>query len=510
MWTKMRIRSVLFSAVLALMYIAPLPGWCQCDVFQIRKITASDGELDDRLGSAVALRGNIALMGAINDDDAGLNGGSAYLFDVESGAELFKLLPNYPTGQARFGAAVALSATLAAVGAPDERELAIQAGATYLFETRTGTRLSKLTASDGAARDHFGSSVGLGDGFVLVGAPLDDDFGEDTGSVYVFDVSDPTNPLEISKFNADDPTASALFGIAIAIRDRVAIIGSSGLSGSRGSAYLFDVSDPSSPRQLIKLRASDGDWSDNFGFSVAIGERTAVVGAYGDDDNGSLSGSAYLFDVQSGMEVAKLLPEDGEADDRFGRSVAIDGRTVVVGAFRDDEIGVDSGSAYLFDLDTAAQIRKILPDDPEENDQFGSAAAIDDGLLVVGAHYDMIRRLDNVGSAYVFRIECDLTLGSIGACPGSMLFKVTRATPGETVALLTAPREGEFSIPSGNPCAGTLLGLKGAIRVATTKRAGTDGSLAVPALVTPQVCGRVYLQALDVSSCRTSNMILVE
>ena len=92
--------------------------------------------------------------------------------------------------------------------------------------------------------------------------------------------------------------------------------------------------------------------NDRFGISVAISGSTAIVGALLNDDNGTNSGSAYLFDIsdpKNPVQIAKLLPNDGAANDQFGTSVAISGAIAIVGAFFDDDNGESSGSAYLFD-----------------------------------------------------------------------------------------------------------------------------------------------------------------
>ena len=102
--------------------------------------------------------------------------------------------------------------------------------------------------------------------------------------------------------------------------------------------------------QFAKLVASDGAASDQFGISVSMSGdgNTAVIGAYGDDDKGSDSGSAYIF-VRNGnvwTQQSKLVASDGAASDRFGNSVSIsgDGNTAIVGAYGDD----GKGSAYIF------------------------------------------------------------------------------------------------------------------------------------------------------------------
>ncbi len=102
-----------------------------------------------------------------------------------------------------------------------------------------------------------------------------------------------------------------------------------------------------------KLTASDGAANDYFGFSVAISGDTALVGAVYDDDNGSESGSAYLYERQadgSWSETAKLTASDAASFDNFGISVAIDGDTALVGAYGDNDNGQYTGSAYIYDI----------------------------------------------------------------------------------------------------------------------------------------------------------------
>ncbi len=94
--------------------------------------------------------------------------------------------------------------------------------------------------------------------------------------------------------------------------------------------------------QLAKLLPDDGAAADDFGISVAISGATAIVGATLDDDNGSASGSAYLFDTATGRQIAKLLPDDGRGGDQFGTSVATSGTTAIVGAWlHNDTVAVE-------------------------------------------------------------------------------------------------------------------------------------------------------------------------
>ncbi len=107
----------------------------------------------------------------------------------------------------------------------------------------------------------------------------------------------------------------------------------------------------------FKLTAYDGAASDQFGHSVAVGSGVIVVGAPGDDDNGSSSGSVYLYNIK-GTLITKIKPSDGAAGDQFGYSVAVGSGRIVVGAPGADVGGINSsGAAYIFDLAGGNQIK---------------------------------------------------------------------------------------------------------------------------------------------------------
>jgi len=165
-----------------------------------------------------------------------------------------------------------------------------------------------------------------------------------------------------------------------------------------------------------KLTASDAAASNRFGFSVSISGDTAIVGAFGDDDAGSFSGSAYVFEKDSvtGIwnQVAKLTASDAAADDRFGVSVSISGDTAIVGAFGDDDAGSFSGSAYVFEKDSVTgiwnQVAKLTASDAAAFDSFGFSVSISGDTAIVSADLDddaclpTINQSCNSGSAYVF------------------------------------------------------------------------------------------------------------
>ncbi|MEE8154221.1 MAG: FG-GAP repeat protein [Phycisphaerales bacterium] len=372
---------------------------------QLFKLLAGDGAANDLFGRSVAISGTTAIVGAPEDADNGFLSGSAYLFDTTTGQQTFKLLPNDGAAQDVFGISVAISGATAIVGAHHDDDNGIDSGSAYLFDTTTGQQIAKLLPNDRAEEDLFGISVAISGSTAIVGAWFDDDNGFQSGSAYLFDISDPANPTQIAMLLPNDGAAEDVFGASVAITGSVAIVGAThdddnGINS--GSAYLFDTT---TGQQIAKLLPDDGAAQDWFGRSVAISGATAIVGANGDDDNGPFSGSAYLFDTTTGQQIAKLLPNDGAADDYFGYSVAIGGapgkETALVGARGDDDNGGNSGSAYLFDTTTGAQIAKLLPNDGAAGDIFGFSVAISGDTAIVGAFGDDDNG-NGSGSAYLF------------------------------------------------------------------------------------------------------------
>ena len=144
-----------------------------------------------------------------------------------------------------------------------------------------------------------------------------------------------------NKITASDGAAGDYFSVVAVGNGRI-VVGANGDDNFQGSAYIFDLDG----NQLAKITASDGAASDEFGYSVAIGNGRIVVGAYGDD---SFSGSAYIFDLD-GTQLAKITASDGAASDEFGRSVAVGSGRIVVGAYQDDDNGSNSGSAYIYNI----------------------------------------------------------------------------------------------------------------------------------------------------------------
>ena len=357
-----------------------------------RKLTASDASSDDHFGLAVGISGNTAVVGARGADSAVFDEGSAYLFDVHTGAELFKLAAADLLPGDGFGRSAAISGDAVIVGAPARPN---RPGSAYLFDVASGQERFRLTPSDGLLVREFGGSVGISGNTAIVGTHPDAADNNGFGVAYLFDV---TTGQERLRLTPDGDVPLSEFSYAVAISGNTAIVGARGGDVSRsGSAFLFDVH---TGRQLFKLTPSDGRANDVFGEAVAISGNTAIVGAALHGEAGNETGAAYLFDVTTGEQLFKLTASDGAQGDEFGWSVAIDGNTALVGAYLDDDDGNLSGAAYLFDVITGQELLKLTASDAAEGDYFGTVG-ISGNVSIVGAHRDDDAGSSS-GSAYLF------------------------------------------------------------------------------------------------------------
>ncbi|MCP3915437.1 MAG: hypothetical protein GY711_07775 [bacterium] len=362
------------------------------------KLRASDGTTGDLFGYRVGLDGDRAVVGAWFDDDLGESSGSVYLFEVSSAQERIKLAASDGEAYDFFGCAVAIEGGTAVVGSRGDDG---STGAAYVYDVETGVERHKLTAPDGAGGDQFGVAVAISGNRIVVGARNDDDLGPNSGSAYVFHAQ---TGAFLSKLVPTGGDSSDLFGESVAIEGARAVVGAphnDGQGSDAGAAYVFDVA---TGQQLFELTAADAAPDDFFATSLAFDDGRIVAGAPGDDDAGSASGSAYVFDAASGAQLLKWTASDGQGDDEFGASVDASGRRALVGAPGDDEGASDTGSAYVFDLRTGQERARLGAYDQAAVDHFGGDVAINGVEALVGA--DLDDDFGNAaGSAYPFELD---------------------------------------------------------------------------------------------------------
>ena len=325
------------------------------------KITASDGADNDRFGWSVAMSDTKVVAGAVMDDDAGGSSGSAYVYNLDGTGEV-KITASDAAANDQFGQSVAISDTKVIVGAYADDDAGINSGSAYVYNL-DGTGEQKITASDAAAGDLFGCSVAISDTKIVVGAESDDDAGGNSGSVYVYNL-DGTGEVKIT---ASDAAASDGFGSRVAMSDTHIVVGVQGNddAGSlSGSAYIYNLDGTGE----LKITASDAAADDRFGCSVAVSDTKVAVGARNHDN---VTGAVYVYNTDGTGEV-KITASDGASGDRFGCSVAIQGDKIIVGA---DSENSNQGAAYIYNTDGTGE-QKILASDGASQERFGGAVAI--------------------------------------------------------------------------------------------------------------------------------------
>ncbi len=398
------------AAFIVVVFLAFLPAVANAQFANEARLQASDVSGGEWFGGAVSISGDTAIAGAWGDDDNGSSSGSAYVFvrDLLTGAwsEQQKLVAADGVAFDIFGLSVSISGDTAIVGATGDDDKGSASGSAYVFVRDSGgvwTEQEKLVASDGAAKDSLGRSVSVSGDTAIIGADMDDEKGTNSGSAYVFVRNSGGVWTEQQKLLASDGVADDAFGRSVSISGDTAIVGAywDDDNGTKsGSAYVFVRGTGTSVWiQQQKLLASDGFIGHFFGGSVSVSGDTAIVGAEGNDAGFNNSGSAYIFVRDSGgvwTEQQQLLASDRGGDDAFGRSVSISDDVAIVGA---------RGFAYVFVRDSGGvwteQKPKLLAfGGGAASGRFGWSVSISGDRAVVGA--DNGNNAIGLGSAYVY------------------------------------------------------------------------------------------------------------
>ena len=351
-----------------------------------QKLAAEGLAAGDKFGNAVAIDGDTAIVGAQGTANSM---GAAYIFTRSGGtwSQQAKLTAGDGKANDYFGMAVDISGDTIAVGAYGHNS---QTGAVYIF-IRSGTTWSqqaKLSAGDAFLGDNFGGSVAIdGDTFIAGAATKDGN----TGAAYVFTRSGSAWSQQ-AKLSAVDGAAEDRFGNSVAISGDSAIVGAYTRSSNTGAAYIFTRSGGTWSQQA-KLSGSDSAASDHFGINVLISGTSAFVAA---QDNDTGTGAVYFFTQSGGAwsQQAKIKASNSAKNTFFGRSIALDGDTLVVSR------GFGKGVAYVFTrgAGTWSQRAALEGSDAVVSDWYGMSVAVSGGTALVGAY----ARDNGTGAVYVY------------------------------------------------------------------------------------------------------------
>ena len=415
---------------------------------EIIKITASDPGSHDRFGESVAIEGNYAMLGAPNDDDGGSGTGSVYVFERDDDDDLWiqtqKLNHSDPEVSDWFGQDISISGNYAVISTRYTDGAGSQSGSAYIFERDEDglwSEIQKLTASDAAAGDRFGSSVSMDNDYLIVGASEAND---NTGSAYMFERNEEGLWIEVQEITSSDAASADWFGWSVTIDGEYAIVGANYNDDEgthSGSAYVFERDIDGVWIETQKLAAFDTGIYDQFGCHVSISGNYAIIGALRSYEDGLQSGAAYIFerdDEGLWTETQKLNASDAAAHDWFGHQVKIDENYAVIGALNNDDAGSQSGSAYIFkqgDDGIWIEVEKLTASDAAGSDLFGFSVDISDNHAIIGAGGNDDSGT-NTGSAYIFQGCVDMTIeaSTTEVCEGDEVVLEATSETGETVS----------------------------------------------------------------------------
>ena len=331
---------------------------------QQAKLFAEPAYAGDTLGGNVALKNDVAMLGVMRRDDKGKDSGAVISFERETNTwkqtQVFTAHDAKP-GDA-FGQSIALTKNHLVIGAPRNDALGVDSGAAYIYQ-RKGDQWhyhAKLTASDGAAGDLFGISVAVDDNTILVGADLHDEKAEDAGAVYVY-VLNANKWIQEAKLMASDGGKTDIFGVRVALSENTALISArrddvEELGIDAGSAYIFKR-DGSTWAEQVKLISPDGQADDRFGRGVALSGDIAIISAMNHDANGSNTGALYVYNkcADGWCYGSKFAAKSSVPEDRFGWNVALSNGVAVITTPNHDAKGQESGAVFIQDLNSSTQ-----------------------------------------------------------------------------------------------------------------------------------------------------------
>lgn len=374
-------------------------------------LLASDDFPNRFFGDAVALDGDLAVIGADADDTAGLNSGAVYVFRNTGLAwlETEKIVPADLGAQDQFGGAIAVQGDLVVVGAShqDDATHGVNTGAVYVYRDNGSTLVfeQKLLASNIGAGVQFGLDVAVDGDTIVVGsfsgAALF------TGAAYVFEY-DGTSWSETQMLVGTGTGVYDAFSVGLGLDGDWLAIGASSKDeafSNSGAVYMY-WHDGTSWNEVQKLTPADAGQDDYFGLLDLDGNALAVSAVEHEDGTADNTGALFVFRESGGVwiEEQKLTASNAQDMDSLGRSISIDGDMIVAGALT-DTTAINAGSAYVFEFDGTSwsESLEIAPSDFSVGDGFALSLMTDGANIIVGAPYvDKPNSGMNSGKAYVY------------------------------------------------------------------------------------------------------------
>ncbi len=407
---------------------------------------------------------------------------------AQSFQQSFKVVANDRQETDQFGEALAISGNIAVVGAPfEDHDLTgtssslfnngytSESGSAYIYEKNDKGEWifkQKLIANDRQTDDLFGISVAISGNVIIIGAVNESHnalgtvgstttshgFKVHAGAAYVFEKNASGNWYQSQKIVANDRDIDDKFGRDVAVSGNTILVSADGETnitnvpdffGGTGAVYVFEKNSSGVWTQQQKLTSSDAQGGDLFGSSIAISGSYCAIGAPLEDHNEYASafatvntadfkasaGAVYIFKKLANgnwQQEQKIVASDRQAGDLFGQDVDIFNKDIIVGVAEEDHnmngtassttsthgYASEAGAAYIFEANSVgiwSQKNKLVAPDRQAGDYFGNSVAISNNIAVIGARNEAHNLLgtststtnhgfaEQSGSAYIFK-----------------------------------------------------------------------------------------------------------
>lgn len=390
---------------------AYLYGFDGVDWLEIKKLLPQDHRAGQFFGNTVAVSAATVAVGAQYDDENGPYAGAVYIFDRDAGGaghwgEVLKLLPGDIQSYQYFGTAVWLDGDRLIAGSHNAKYDGVTAsGAAYIFDRDPATGIwsesARLIPADPLAGDQFGWSVCLAGDWAVVGAPGNDDPADMSGAAYLFHRNAITGAWEeIDKITAGDARAGDRLGYSVSLYGETVLLGApqhESNPGLTGAAYVYAYNSGSGLWEQVSKLTGHAAVRDAFGYSVALNDQLAVIGA-------NRENATYVFDPSNWSELYRLTTADPSA--LFGQAVALDSYQLLSSDPYNSFGGLsNAGAVYVYDL--YACLNPIVLDEQKISATSGEFGGQLDPSDFLGSGVASLGDLDGDGIA-------DLAVGAYG------------------------------------------------------------------------------------------------
>ncbi len=295
----------------------------------------------------------------------------------------FPLESPSPAMDNAFGVGLAMNEEYLAVGSYRDNISTGHDGRVYLYDADTGAYVRTINRTSASPNGSFGRSIDFDNDLMLVGSPVDGQPGIGTpGAGFLYNAN---SGALIANFYAQIRNPGDRIGNSVAIQEPLALLGAPGFDAGGHNAGAVHAFSTSLLFQITTLLPDEPIVDEFFGASVAIQGDYIVVGAPAEFSSTTLTGSVYVFDVTTGAQLHRIVPPGSAPGDTVGASVDISDGIIAIGAPYNDTGANAAGIVYLYDAHSGALLNTYTPPNPGTLDRYGTSVSIESGVLVVGA-----------------------------------------------------------------------------------------------------------------------------